>query len=416
MINRNIYSIEKISNGPYDIFKIYERFEASMYLVCGKEKACLIDTAYGLNDLSEICSELTDLPVIAVNTHGHIDHVLGNHWFDTVYMHPADKELYREITDGFADMISEPWVRETYGEFLDNVNPADITFPDAKDIVEGDVIDLGDKHLRVIEIPGHTPGSIMLVDEDEKICFSGDSIIEHCWLFLDESLPAGAYLQNLSRAVEILRKHDIERIYNGHYNHHPLTLSDADIIISGLTKACSGETDGKPFMNNIGSGIEYVFGDFSVLCPDGIELIPYDVSYKQRVFEFTGRCFEELGKKFDPSGRHSFYNEIENAFEVFYCLTDQDKVIGTVALKKIDDLTVELKALYLDHDYRGKGFGRRLINKVIEDAKMHGFKSIVLDSMLQYKDALRLYEKAGFKHTGRYNDNEYADVFMRLDM
>ena len=36
--NREIYNIEKISHGPYDIWKIYERYEAAMYLVCGSER------------------------------------------------------------------------------------------------------------------------------------------------------------------------------------------------------------------------------------------------------------------------------------------------------------------------------------------------------------------------------------------
>ena len=146
-----------------------------------------------------------------------------------------------------------------------------------------------------------------------------------------------------------------------------------------------------------------------------IELIPYNDSYKQQVFDFTCTCFEELGKKFEPSGRHSFYNDIDNEFEVFFCLVDQEKVIGTVALKKVDDYTVELKAMYLDRDYRGKGLGRRLMDKAVDEARCLGYKCIVLDSMSSYKDALRLYEKTGFKMTERYNDNVYADVFMRLD-
>lgn len=161
---------------------------------------------------------------------------------------------------------------------------------------------------------------------------------------------------------------------------------------------------------------EYSFGNLSVLCCDNTSLVLYDDSYKQGVFDFTDRCFQEIGKKFEPSGRHGFYNDIENVFEVFYCLTADDKVIGTVALKKIDDSSVELKALYLDSKYRGKGLGSRLMDKAVSEAKERGFKSIVLDSMSKYKDALRLYEKYGFRNTERFNDNEYADVFMRLDL
>lgn len=147
-----------------------------------------------------------------------------------------------------------------------------------------------------------------------------------------------------------------------------------------------------------------------------INLIFYDASYKQRVFDFTDRCFEELGKKFEPEGRHYFYNDIEKSFESFYCMTDEEKVIGTVALKKVDAYTVELKALYLDKAYRGQHLGSRLIKTAIDEAKTRGFKSMVLDSMSQYKEALRLYEKCGFRNTERFNDNAYADVFMRLEL
>ena len=56
------------------------------------------------------------------------------------------------------------------------------------------------------------------------------------------------------------------------------------------------------------------------------------------------------------------------------------------------------------------------MGKAISEAKRLGYKSIVLDSMSQYKSALKLYEKTGFKNTERYNDNIYADVFMRLDL
>lgn len=145
-------------------------------------------------------------------------------------------------------------------------------------------------------------------------------------------------------------------------------------------------------------------------------LVPYNDSYKQKVFDFTDKCFDELGKKFDPSGRHYFYNDIENYFVVFYCLLYQDRLIGTAALKIIDEFTVELKAMYLDQEYRGQGLGRKLMGKVISEAKSLGYKCIVLDSMSQYKSALKLYEKTGFKNTERYNDNMYADVFMRLDL
>ncbi len=147
-----------------------------------------------------------------------------------------------------------------------------------------------------------------------------------------------------------------------------------------------------------------------------VKLVQYEEKYKQSVFDFTDRCFTELGKRFDPSGKHYFYNDIKDSFEVFYCLVDQGMVIGTVALKKIDEKTVELKALYLHKDYRGKGLGSLLMSVSVNEAKTRGFKRIVLDSMLKYEDALKLYEKFGFEKIDRYNDNAMAEVFMKMDL
>ena len=148
-----------------------------------------------------------------------------------------------------------------------------------------------------------------------------------------------------------------------------------------------------------------------------MEIVSYSDKLKQSVFIFFFFFFSELGKKFEPVERHTFYNDIENSCIEFLCLTtNSDHVIGTVALKKLDDNIAELKAFYLDKRYRGQGLGKLLINGIIEEARTHGFKTIVLDSMKQYKEARKLYEKCGFTDCARYNDNAYADVFMKLDL
>ena len=142
------------------------------------------------------------------------------------------------------------------------------------------------------------------------------------------------------------------------------------------------------------------------------QIILYSESLKDAVFKFTDKCFCEIGKAFEPEGRHSFYNNIEKEFDCFWCLLKDGNVAGTAALKRIDESTSELKALYLSREMRGKGFGYMLLNQTVDYARSREYKRIVLDSMSKYTDALRLYEKYGFKHIERYNDNQYADVFM----
>lgn len=259
-----LYFIEEITPGA---FKIYEQRNASMYLVCGTSRAVLVDTAYGLCDLKKLASEYTDLPVDVVNTHGHIDHVLGNHWFNgsMVYMHPDDIPLYDENVAGYVDVCNSSWVQENYADLFKDFDPAAVVFPKTTDIREGDVIDLGGKKLEVVEMPGHTPGSIILLDRDEKICYAGDSIIENVWMFLEESLTIEAYLDSLKKAKKILTDAGIEKIYNGHFCYNPIKVNKLDDIIAGAAAVADGTASGVPFENHAGKGIEYSFDGFKVL-------------------------------------------------------------------------------------------------------------------------------------------------------
>ena len=65
-----------------------------------------------------------------------------------------------------------------------------------------------------------------------------------------------------------------------------------------------------------------------------MKTVPYNSSLKQEVFDFTDRCFAELGKRFEPEGRHFFYNDIGKNFEVFLCLIDEDKAVEFDGFRK----------------------------------------------------------------------------------
>ena len=91
------------------IWLMDEGHEATGYLVIGSEKACVIDTMNGYNDLYRAVRKITDKPVTVVNTHGHPDHIFGNMYFEEAYIHPADAELARSFTEhqGFVDFCRE---------------------------------------------------------------------------------------------------------------------------------------------------------------------------------------------------------------------------------------------------------------------------------------------------------------------
>ncbi len=119
------------------------------YLLCGDEKALLLDTGMNTERIREQIAEITSLPVELMNTHADRDHVGGNHEFEWFYMHPAEASNLYNTQKG--DGVIRP-------------------------VYDGDVISLGGRDLRVIELPGHTPGSIAVLDVKYKALYSGDPI------------------------------------------------------------------------------------------------------------------------------------------------------------------------------------------------------------------------------------------------
>ena len=128
------------------------------YLVEGENEAISIDTGYGAGNLREYLQTLTDKPVrFAANTHYHFDHSGSNPYFDGVYM----------------TEVSVPLASIPYNSFSGIQVPTD--YPRLL-IKEGDAIDLGGRKLEVIEIGGHSRGSVAYFDRANRILFTGDEI------------------------------------------------------------------------------------------------------------------------------------------------------------------------------------------------------------------------------------------------
>lgn len=100
-------------------------------------------------------------------THAHIDHILGLQWaFDTykvpVTMHPEDKEVL--------DMFQISGIR--FGMELNHIN-VDIEY-----VNEGDELDFDGEKFKIYHVPGHSPGSVVYHNENQKFMISGDVLFE----------------------------------------------------------------------------------------------------------------------------------------------------------------------------------------------------------------------------------------------
>ncbi len=203
-----------------DVVKINEKTyriedgEVRFFLFCGSEKAALIDTGMNVPEARKIVEGLTDLPLILINTHADMDHISGNKKFDEIYISPAEEENYRE-SGGQGKIIP---------------------------IHEGDEIDLGDRILRVIDIPGHTPGSIALLDEKNRILVSGDSVQDGNIFMFGKYRNIDLYIKSLNHLKEF------DGLYDDIYPMHgtfPVKADLIDKLLVGANEIKAGKAEGK---------------------------------------------------------------------------------------------------------------------------------------------------------------------------
>jgi len=201
--------------------------ESNVWHVRGSERDLVVDAANGIGPLRPVIDALGDgRPVVAVVTHAHFDHVGGLHEFEDRRCHRADAEMpspggLRLMRDAFP-----AWLVEDYA-WYGSPMPDDVAVsavPDAgfdvaawttppteatSFVDEGDVIDLGDRSFVVLHTPGHTAGSICLLDEANGTIFTGDAIYVDARLGWEDPEAFGASLIRL-------RDLDVRVAHSGH--------------------------------------------------------------------------------------------------------------------------------------------------------------------------------------------------------
>lgn len=173
-----------------------------------KTEAVIIDPADDGDFLNEeLLHRGLQLKTIVL-THGHFDHCLGllslaSAWQVPIAMHFADQFLLKQ-----AQASAKHWLKIT----CDPVPPANLDLKEIKNIY------LAGQEFEIIHTPGHTPGSICLLDRENKILFSGDTI------FANDSLGhtdfAYSNRQDMTKSLEKLKGLRKEGLYGQVFAGH----------------------------------------------------------------------------------------------------------------------------------------------------------------------------------------------------
>lgn len=184
---------------------IYSKTGEILYLVEGTEGAVLIDTCLGVGHLKDFVGSLTRKPLTVLISHGHVDHALGAPEFEEVYMGLQDVPLYQsrcplEVRKGY--------IRGNLGALADEIAEEDYVPPcpdfPFRELKDGMVFDLGEAHVEVYSLPGHTAGTHVFLLREYKILILGDACNNATFLFGPEALSVEEYQENLKALHERL--------------------------------------------------------------------------------------------------------------------------------------------------------------------------------------------------------------------
>lgn len=211
-IGDGIYLISSDVSGPNEDGRSMQpgKATANCYLVLGQERALLFDLAVDESGVKEYAEALAGIPIMTAISHGHYDHIYHVERYGEIWLHPADRKLL-----------------EGGGVGLRKVEPC----PVLRDLNDGDAIDLGGRVLDVIHIPGHTPGSILLLDRQTRILLSGDTGARRLLYGVTGLVPTETFCTSLQE----LKKREFDVMYSAH-DRCAIPKTHIDLMLDAIQK------------------------------------------------------------------------------------------------------------------------------------------------------------------------------------
>ena len=198
--------------------RIIDCLGIATYLVEGTQRACLLDTGAGIGNIRQYAENLTDLPITVAISHGHMDHIGGMDFFDTVLM--AQEEL--PIAQSEADCeLRATFFQNAEGLEATAEDYTPVTFDNVAFVHDGDVFDLGGVSVTFVQAPGHTPGIFTFYIEQDRALILGDVCDDNVLLFAECSSNVSGYLAGLDKLAPYIERSDLLLGNHGFFAYTP---------------------------------------------------------------------------------------------------------------------------------------------------------------------------------------------------
>ena len=196
----------------------------------GRDRDLLIDTGMGIASLFAAFPDLFAREPLVIATHAHGDHIGSLYEFSERAAHAAAAELLAERADN-RSLWRDDWPERVVAlltaagyrlsrsmisalphEGFDLHHLPLRAAPPTRLLKDGDVVDLGDRAFRVLHLPGHSPDSIGLFEEESGTLFSGDAIYDGPLLY---TLP-DSDLTDYAATMRLLMALPVRIVHAGH--------------------------------------------------------------------------------------------------------------------------------------------------------------------------------------------------------
>lgn len=152
-----------------------------MWLVRGRDCSLLVDTGTGVVSPRAAVDALAGGPLLALATNGWYDHAGGLHAFEQRACHAAEADIIAAPTasSSVAEIyVSDDMLRALPAAGYDTASYRMRGTSVTRTLADGEIIDLGDRQLEVLSMPGDTPGHLVLFEAATGTLFTGDTLFD----------------------------------------------------------------------------------------------------------------------------------------------------------------------------------------------------------------------------------------------